>query len=84
MGSKRTDLRKDKATEYAVNMIKLTGHEVTPELEQMIRDTAEAAVFVMKQTEQKIDTAVPAQEQQPTVEAASESQPVIDSVQQTA
>jgi hypothetical protein len=43
------DLRKDQATEYALNMIKLTGHEVTPELEQTIRNTAEAAVYVMKQ-----------------------------------
>lgn len=77
------DLRKEQATEYAVNMIKLTGHEVTHELEQVIRGTAEAAVFVMKQTEQKIDTVVPVQEQ-PAVQAASEAQPVIDSVQQTA
>ena len=45
------DLRKEQATEYAVNMIKLTGREVTPELEHVIRGTAEAAVFVMKQKE---------------------------------
>jgi len=45
------DLRKEQATEYAVNMIKLTGREVNPELEQVIRDTAEAAVYVMKQKE---------------------------------
>ena len=32
------DLRKDQATEYAVNMIKLTGREVTLELEQTIRN----------------------------------------------
>ena len=46
------DLRKDKAVEYAINMIKLSGREVTPELEQSIRDTAEGAVFIMKQQEQ--------------------------------
>lgn len=45
------DLRKEQATQYAVDMIKLTGREVTPELEQVIRDTAEAAVYVMKQKE---------------------------------
>jgi hypothetical protein len=43
------DLRKEQATQYAVGMIKLTGREVNPELEQVIRDTAEAAVYVMKQ-----------------------------------
>lgn len=43
------DLRKEQATQYAVDMIKLTGREVTPELEQTIRNTAEAAVYVMKQ-----------------------------------
>ncbi|MCO1599744.1 hypothetical protein [Desulfosporosinus nitroreducens] len=43
------DLRKEQATQYAVDVIKLTGHEVTPELEQIIRNSAEAAVFVMKQ-----------------------------------
>ena len=42
------DLRKEKAMEYAVNMIKLTGREVTLDLEQTIRDTAEAAVYIMK------------------------------------
>ena len=45
------DLRKEQATQYAVGMIKLTGREVTPDLEQTIRDTAEAAVYVMKQKE---------------------------------
>lgn len=49
------DLRKEQATEYALNMIKLTGREVTPELEQTIRNTAEAAVYVMKLQEQKSD-----------------------------
>ena len=43
------DLRKEQAAQYALDMIKLTGREVTPELEQTIRNTAEAAVFVMKQ-----------------------------------
>lgn len=43
------DLRKEQATEYAVNMIKLTGREVTPELEHVIRGTAEAGVYIMKQ-----------------------------------
>lgn len=51
------DLRKEQATEYALNMIKLTGREITPDLEQVIRSTAEAAVFVMKHQELK---AVPA------------------------
>ena len=32
-----------------MNMIKLTGREITPELERVISGTAEAAVFVMKQ-----------------------------------
>lgn len=49
------DLRKEQATQYAVDMIKLTGREVNPELEQVIRGTAEAAVFVMKQKDQKAD-----------------------------
>ena len=31
-----------------INMIKLTGREVTPELEQVIRGTVEAGVCVMK------------------------------------
>lgn len=68
------DLRKDQATEYALNMIKLTGREVTPELEQTIRNTAEAAVFVMKQQGQKPDPVVP----------VPDPVPVIDPVQQTA
>jgi len=45
------DLRKEQATDYAINMIKLTGREITPELEQAIRGTAEAGVFVMKQVD---------------------------------
>ncbi|AFQ46251.1 hypothetical protein [Desulfosporosinus meridiei] len=49
------ELRKDQATEYAMNMIKLTGREITPDLKQVIRSTAEAAVFVMKQQGQKPD-----------------------------
>jgi len=52
------DLRKEQATEYAVNMIKLTGREITPELEQTIRNTAEAAVFIMKQQGQKVEPVV--------------------------
>lgn len=47
------DLRKEQATQYAVDMIKLTGREVSSELEHTIRNTAESAVFVMKQQEQK-------------------------------
>lgn len=46
------DLRKEQATQYALNMIKLSGRELTPELEQSIQDTAEAAVYIMKQSEQ--------------------------------
>lgn len=49
------DLRKEQAAEYALDMIKLTGREVTPELEKVIRGTAEAAVYVMKLREQKPD-----------------------------
>ena len=71
------DLRKEQATQYALDMIKLTGHEITPELEQTIRNTAEAAVFVMKQKEQITDSAVPMQ-------AVSESQPAIEPEQRTA
>ena len=48
------DLRKDKALEYAINLIKLTGQEVTIELEQSISETTEGAVFIMKQQEQKL------------------------------
>jgi len=48
------DLRKEQASEYALAMIKLTGREVTPELERVIRGTAEAAVYVMKSQEQKV------------------------------
>lgn len=47
------DLRKEQAAQYAFDMLKLTGREVTPELEQTIRNTAEAAVYVMKLQEQK-------------------------------
>lgn len=77
------DLRKEQATGYAVNMIKLTGHEVTPELEQTIRDTAEAAVYVMKRNEPKVDPV--ADPQAVTTQAVNESQPVADpAVQQSA
>ncbi|WP_407308544.1 hypothetical protein [Desulfosporosinus sp. SB140] len=48
------DLRKEQATQYAVDMIKLSGRELTPALEQSIRDTAEAAVYIMKQSEQRL------------------------------
>lgn len=77
------DLRKDKASEYAINMIKLTGREVTPELEQSIRDTAEGAVFIMKQQEQKEQKAdlivpVPVQEQRsPIIKTDIDLLPVI-------
>lgn len=78
------DLRKEQATEYAVNMVKLAGHEVTPDLERVIRDTAEAAVYVMKQNEQKVDPVVP-DPQVATVQATSEPQPEVDpAVQQLA
>lgn len=53
------DLRKEQATQYAVDMLKLTGREVTPELERTIRSTAEAAVYVMKSQEKKADTTAP-------------------------
>ena len=79
------DLRKDQATDYAVNMIKLTGREVTPELEQTIRNTAEAAVFVMKQNEQKPDLVLPIQDQQSQItEPKTEPQPAVDRIQQSA
>jgi len=79
------DLRKDQATEYAVNMIKLTGREVTPELEQTIRNTAEAAVYAMKQKDQKADTVAPVQNQPPTIPQAEIDQPPeIDPIQQSA
>jgi len=87
------DLRKEQATEYAVNMIKLTGREVTPELEQTIRNTAEAAVYVMKlkdpvvsapttviNTIQTDTELVP----ETVISPAVEAQPVIDPVQQPA
>jgi len=45
------DLRKEQATQYAVDMLRLTGREVTPELERTIRSTAEAAVYAMKSQE---------------------------------
>ena len=62
------DRRKEQATEYAVNMIKLTGREVTPDLEQTIRDTAEAAVYVMKQKEVVVvPVADPAQVVEPVI-----------------
>ena len=76
------DLRKDQATEYAVNMIKLTGREVTPELEKTIRNTAEAAVYVMKQKDQKVDSVVQIQDPPPMAPPAIEPQPLIDPVQQ--
>ncbi|MBC2722356.1 hypothetical protein [Desulfosporosinus sp.] len=47
------DLRKEQATQYTIDMLKLTGREITQELEQTIRNTAEAAVYVMKIQEQK-------------------------------
>lgn len=87
------DLRKEQATQYAVDMIKLTGREVTPELEGVIRGTAEAGVFVMKQVDPVVVPApmtvvnnVPmdtAPVQEPVI-IADESQPVVDPVQQSA
>ena len=87
------DLRKEQATDYAINMIKLTGREITPELEQAIRGTAEAGVFMMKQ----VDPVVPAPItvinsvpndtatiQDSVITPVVESQPVIDTVQQPA
>ena len=80
------DLRKDKASEYAINMIKLTGREVTPELEQSIRDAAEGAVFIMRQQqeqkqkeqEQKACLVAPVQEQRsPIIRTDTESLPAI-------
>jgi len=68
-------MRKERATQYAVNMLKLTGHEVTPELEQVIRGTAEAGVWVMKQNDPVI-TIAPVPDPLPPVE-----QPVINLVQ---
>jgi len=81
------DLRKEQATEYAVNMIKLTGREVTPELEQAIRGTAEAGVYVMKLKDPVVapslvtvvNDAPPAQG--PTFTIAGEPQSVTDPVQ---
>jgi len=81
------DLRKDKASEYALNMVKLAGREVTPDLEQVIRDTAEAAVFVMKQKEKKPDPVVtiPVKDMETAIpQPEIELQPVIDPVQQSA
>ncbi len=78
------DLRKEQATQYAVDMIKLTGHEVTPELEQTIRNTAEAAVYVMKQKEPVLAVVpVPIPPTPPEV-TATDPASVIDPVQQSA
>jgi len=72
-------------------MIKLTGREVTPELEQTIRSTAEAAVYLMKQKDQvPVPVAEPepildiAPTQPPEITPVVEAQPVIDTVQQPA
>ena len=65
-------MRKEQATQYAVNMLKITGHAVTPELEQVIRGTAEAGVWVMKQN----DPVVLVPDPLPPV-----GQPVVDIVQ---
>ncbi len=73
------DLRKEQAIQYAVDIIKLTGREVTPELEQTIRNNVEAAVFVMKKMEQKVDPAVTIQNQH-----IETSRPAIEQVQQSA
>lgn len=75
-GQLPSDLRKVQATEYALDMIKLTGREITPELEQTIRNTAEAAVFVMKQKD-------PVVVDDPIADktAEDEPQPVVDPVQ---
>ena len=79
------DLRKDQAAQYALDMIKLTGREITPELEQAIRNTAEVAVFVMKQKEPKVDPVVPgADPQSLIVQQEMEPQPAIDLAQQSA
>ena len=61
-------------------MIMLTKCEVTPELEQMIRNTAEAVVFVMKQKE-PIPVVVPAPMPDPIM---VQPDMVIDPVQQSA
>jgi len=77
------DLRKEQATQYAVDMIKLTGREVTPELEQVIRSTAEAGVWVMKQNDP-----VPVVVTEPilgvTTGQPDQVQPVADPIQQSA
>ena len=67
------DQRKEQATQYAVYMIKLTGREVTPELEQTIRNTAEAAVYVMKQKDPG-----PGAVATPTIPPIEELQPVVE------
>ncbi|MDQ7096954.1 hypothetical protein REC12_25495 [Desulfosporosinus sp. PR] len=51
-GQLSSDLRKEQAIQYAINMFKLSGRELTSDLEQSIRDTVEAVVYLMKQNEQ--------------------------------
>ena len=82
------DLRKEQATQYALDMIKLTGREVTPELEQVIRDTAEAGVYVMKTKEVATEPAVAsppanADPVTPTVPEAVPDPIPVDPVQQS-
>ena len=44
------DLRKDSAVSFSVDLLRLNGVKVTPELEQAIRGVAEAMVFAMPKT----------------------------------
>jgi hypothetical protein len=44
------DLRKDSAVNFSMDLLKINGIEVTPELEQAIKGVAEAMVFAMPKT----------------------------------
>lgn len=47
-GNLPPDLRKDQAVNYALNLLKLEGREITPELEAALRGAVEDAVYIMK------------------------------------
>jgi len=44
------DLRKEQAVQSALNLLKLEGREITPEIEAALRGAVEDAVYIMKST----------------------------------
>lgn len=70
------DLRKEQAVQSALNLLKLEGREITPEIEAAIRGAAEDAVFVMSLKQKELGASVPkGVDSAPTSAPADPSQP---------